>query len=425
MEQYSKYKDSGIKWIGEIPEHWECVMLKRFVPFVKTGSTPKGVNEEYFEGEGLSWFTPSDFTNEMFLTNAEKHLSEKGTQLIKSFPPETVLMIGIGGTMGKISLSKVECSFNQQINALITNKLVNKEYLVYYLRSKRLDIFNTAKYTTLPILNQQETKRIYGILPPLSEQHSIVAFLEKATANIDAYIKQTEQEINTLNELKQAEIAQVVTKGLNPDAPMKDSGIAWIGEIPEHWQCNQLRKYLKLVSIKNKPNEQLLSVTREQGVIVRNVESKEENHNFIPEDLSGYKYVKKGQFAINKMKSWQGSYGVSNFNGIVSPAYFVCDLNYINKDFFSLAIRSKAYVGFFTQMSKGIRVDQWDLSPIALKQIPFFEPPTTEQQQIVEYIELKVAKIEEYISIIKSEIERMQEYKQRLISDVVTGKMKV
>ncbi len=103
-------------------------------------------------------------------------------------------------------------------------------------------------------------------------------------------------------------------------ATYKDSGIKWIGEIPEHWSSEQLRKYLRLISIKNKPNEQLLSVTRERGVIIRNTESKEENHNFIPEDLSGYKYVKKGQFAINKMKSWQGSYGVSNYYGIVSPA---------------------------------------------------------------------------------------------------------
>ena len=200
----------------------------------------------------------------------------------------------------------------------------------------------------------------------------------------------------------------------------KPSGIKWIGEIPEHWSSEQLRKYLRLISIKNKPNEQLLSVTREQGVIIRNIESKEENHNFIPEDLSGYKYVRKGQFVINKMKSWQGSYGVSNFDGIVSPAYFVCELNNIYEEFFSWAIRSKAYVGFFTQMSKGIRVDQWDLSPIALKQIPFFEPPLSEQHSIVAFLEKATANIDAYIKQTEQEINTLNELKQAEIAQVVT-----
>lgn len=173
----------------------------------------------------------------------------------------------------------------------------------------------------------------------------------------------------------------------------KPSGISWIGEIPSHWEETQLRKFLKLVSEKGHGEKQLLSVTREQGVIVRDVESKEENHNFIPEDLSGYKLVKVGQFAINKMKSWQGSYGVSNFEGIVSPAYYICDLYFENKEFFSWAIRSKAYIPFFTQMSKGIRVDQWDLSTNALKSIPFFVPSLIEQEKIVEFLSTKTSLI--------------------------------
>ena len=126
-----------------------------------------------------------------------------------------------------------------------------------------------------------------------------------------------ERELQLLNELKEAEIANVITRGLNPDVRMKDSGIPWIGLIPEHWEIKQLRSYLKMITIKNKPNEQLLSVVREKGVIIRDIESKEENHNYIPDDLSGYKYVSVGQFVINKMKAWQGSYAVSKYNGIL------------------------------------------------------------------------------------------------------------
>jgi type I restriction enzyme, S subunit len=416
MEKYTAYKQSGIKWIGEIPEHWDVHKIR----YLFQEKSQKGYpNEPILSATQKYGVIPQDlYENRVVVVN-------KGLEGLK-LVEEGDFVISLRSFQGGIEYAYYRGIISAAYTILKPSINLNSDYIKYVFKSHTfIELLKTCVTGIREgqNINYELLRNKYLFLPPLSEQLSIVAFLEKATANIDAYIKQTEQEINTLNELKQAEIAQVVTKGLNPDAPMKDSGISWIGEIPDHWQCNQLRKYLKLVSIKNKPNEQLLSVTREQGVIVRNVESKEENHNFIPEDLSGYKYVRKGQFAINKMKSWQGSYGVSNFDGIVSPAYFVCELNNINKEFFSWAIRSKAYIGFFTQMSKGIRVDQWDLSPIALKQIPFFEPPITEQQQIVDYIELKVAKIEEYILILKTEMERMQEYKQCLISDVVTGKI--
>lgn len=160
----------------------------------------------------------------------------------------------------------------------------------------------------------------------------------------------------------------------------KDSGVQWIGEMPSHWESKQLRSFLTLFTDKGHGDAQLLSVTREQGVVERDKEDKEENHNFVPEDLSGYKYLEKGDFAINKMKAWQGSYAVSDYNGIVSPAYFTCKLRGVNRTFFSRAIRSMAYVPFFTQYSKGIRVGQWDLNPNALKTIPFFLPPLAEQE---------------------------------------------
>lgn len=200
----------------------------------------------------------------------------------------------------------------------------------------------------------------------------------------------------------------------------KLSGISWIGEIPSHWEFAQLRKFLSLVSVKGHGDKQLLSVTREQGVIVRDVESKEANHNYIPDDLSNYKLVKKGQFAINKMKSWQGSYAVSNYEGIVSPAYYVCDLNFDNKEFFSWAIRSKAYIPFFTQMSKGIRVDQWDLSTNALKDIPFFVPTPDEQKKIVEFLSTKTSQIDAQQRERERELRLLDELKQAEIANVVT-----
>lgn len=200
----------------------------------------------------------------------------------------------------------------------------------------------------------------------------------------------------------------------------KDTGIGWLPKLPSHWELEQLRKYIRLVSKKGYPEKQLLSVTRELGVIIRDTESKEENHNFIPDDLSGYKYVKEGQFVINKMKSWQGSYGVSAYEGIVSPAYYVCDLDFPNKDFFGWAIRSRNYVSFFAQYSKGIRVGQWDLSPVALKSIPFFEPPLAEQEKIVRFLEDKTTKIDALLEEKGEQIQLLNELKESEIANIIT-----
>lgn len=198
------------------------------------------------------------------------------------------------------------------------------------------------------------------------------------------------------------------------------TNIEWLPQIPKHWKLETLRKFIRMVSVKNHPEKPLLSVTREGGVIVRDVESKEKNHNFIPEDLSGYKYVEVGDFCINKMKSWQGSYGVSEYEGIVSPAYYICKLNGVERRFFSVAIRSINYVCFFAQYSKGIRVDQWDLSPIGLKTIPFFLPPVAEQRSIVSYLDTKCSLLDTLLSNKEKEISLLQEMKQRIIADAVT-----
>ncbi len=176
-------------------------------------------------------------------------------------------------------------------------------------------------------------------------------------------------------------------------------------DIPQHWQVLKLRQILRPFSEKNHPELPLLSVVREKGVIIRNTDSKEENHNYIPEDLSGYKKVKIGQFAMNKMKAWQGSYGISKYEGIVSPAYFVFDvIADMNLDFFNLAIRSKVYISYFGRASDGIRVGQWDLSMNRMKEIPFFIPPRKEQNQIVRFLDWKVSEINRLIALKKRQI---------------------
>ena len=211
---------------------------------------------------------------------------------------------------------------------------------------------------------------------------------------------------------------------LNRYPKYKPTGIAWLPEVPEGWEVRKVRQLLTMVSRKGFPEKQLLSVTREQGVVVRDVESKEENHNFIPDDLSNYKLVEVGDFVINKMKAWQGSYGVSASEGIVSPAYYTCKLSGVDRRFFSVAIRSKAYVSFFAQLSKGIRVGQWDLSPMALKEIPFLFPPLATQQSIVAFLGEKCGKIDRWVAAKEREGALLKELKQAMIAEAVTGATK-
>ena len=191
-------------------------------------------------------------------------------------------------------------------------------------------------------------------------------------------------------------------------------------EIPDNWNIIKLRRILRKTNERNSSDWPLLSVVREQGVILRNIEDQEENHNFIPDDLSNYKVVRKGQFAMNKMKAWQGSYGISPLDGIVSPAYFVFDVKGINKDFFNRAIRSRAYIPYFDQASDGVRIGQWDLSQEQMCEIPFLMPTAEEQAAIVRYLDHADEQIQRYIAGKERFIALLEEERQALVHQAVT-----
>ena len=200
----------------------------------------------------------------------------------------------------------------------------------------------------------------------------------------------------------------------------KPSGVEWLGDVPAHWAVKKLRSVLTEVTERNKPDWPLLSVVRERGVILRDVTNMDENHNFIPDDLTNYKVVHKGQFAMNKMKAWQGSYGVSKHDGIVSPAYFTFEISDVTGDYFHVAVRSKIYVPFFAQASDGVRIGQWDLSQVRMREIPFLVPPLPEQTAIVRYLDQADERIRRYIRSRERLIELLEEYRQAIIHHAVT-----
>lgn len=361
----------------------------------------------------VSWdgyYIPSDSTSD-----GNSNVCKKGDVLFGKLRPYLA--------KGYIPTQDSICS--PEFIVLRPNDLINNSFLLYYLLSSSFISYirNQVAGVKMPRTNALQIGRVSFALPPIKEQALIVAYLDKECDKITREIDLLERKVDCYRRLRRSLINRAVTRGLDPNIPLKPSGSDWIGDIPQHWNLKPLRNFITLISPEKKGLNDylLLSVTRDRGVIVRGERGEDGNNNRIPEDLSNYKVVHKNQFVVNKMKAWMGSYGVSDFDGIVSPAYYICSVHDIYELFFSLAIRCKMYTNFFWKYSKGIRVDQWDMSPLALKEIPFVTPPKNEQKEITEYLDEKCSRIDSIIEKIKLKIERLKELKRSLINEVVTG----
>lgn len=204
---------------------------------------------------------------------------------------------------------------------------------------------------------------------------------------------------------------------------MKDSGIDWIGKIPDEWIVSKAKTILHNKTVKNHPNAEVLSLYRDLGVVPKN--SRDDNHNVTSEDTSSYKFVQKGELVLNKMKTWQGSLAVSNYEGIVSPAYYVCEFinNEIDKNYIHYLLRNKMYAQEFERLSTGLRVGQWDLSiEDFLNTLIIYPPSKSEQTRIANFLDEKCAQIDSIIEESKKSIEEYKAWKQSVIFEAVTGK---
>ena len=423
MRQYESYKDSGVEWLGEIPSHWEISSLGKILLSVSEKNRSDlpllsitrelGVIERDTEDQDSNHnFIPDDLSNYKILKKGQF-----GMNKMKAWQGS----YGVSDFTGIVSPAYYIFDFIKSINPQFFHWAIRSKIYVSFFGSAS-DGVRIGQWD----LSKSRMKSIPFIIPSNDEQQKIAQFLDDKTAKIDQAVDLVEKQIALLKEHKQILIQNAVTRGLNPDVPLKDSGVEWIGQVPEHWEVSSLGKMLLPVSEKNKPNLPLLSITRELGVIERDVEDQESNHNFIPDDLSNYKVLKEGQFGMNKMKAWQGSYGVSRFTGIVSPAYYIFDfIKSVNPRFFHWAIRSKIYISFFGSASDGVRIGQWDLSKSRMKSIPFIIPSYTEQVQIADYLDQQAVKIDQAIALKTAHIEKLKEYKSVLINDVVTGKVRV
>ncbi|MBD5272673.1 MAG: hypothetical protein HDS42_05345 [Bacteroides sp.] len=204
-------RPSGIDWLGDIPEHWKTTKLK-YVSTVQTGSTPSTSVEKYWDNPIRDWFTPGDF-NTFRLSSSNRKVSEVAFNegACRIFPKNSILLVGIGATLGKVGITTVECSANQQVNAIAFNNKVYPLFGAYYLSSCNNALNSVSNASTLAILNQEQTKQFPMVVPPISEQKSIAEFLDEKTEKIDALINELDKQLNELDEYKKAVISEAVT----------------------------------------------------------------------------------------------------------------------------------------------------------------------------------------------------------------------
>lgn len=416
MVEYTDVINTDVVWLPQIPAHWQLQKIGALFTERKTKVSDKD-------------YAPLSVTKKGILPQLEhaaKSIDSDNRKLVKA---GDFVINSRSDRKGSCGVSKFDGSVSL-INLVLTPRSgLNNDYVHYLLRNYKFseEYYRNGRgiVADLWTTRYSEMRTILLPVPPRAEQDQIVRFLDWKVSKANTLINIKKKEIKSVESLKHSAVSDAVTHGLTADIPMKYSGVKWLGDIPAHWTTIKLRQLLSSVSEKNHPELPLLSVVREQGVIVRDVDDKEANHNYIPDDLSGYKMVKKGQFVMNKMKAWQGSYGISDYTGIVSPAYFIFDVAFDNLEYFHYAIRSKVYVNFFAQASDGIRVGQWDLQMDKMKEIPFIVPPADEQIAIVEHIKKTLPKYDEAIEKIKAEVAVLEEYKAKLIADIVTGKIDV
>lgn len=262
-------------------------------------------------------------------------------------------------------------------------------------------------------------------LPPVSEQVAIASFLDGKCAKVDEAVRIKEEQIALLRERRQILIQEAVTRGLDPDAPMKDSGIDWVGDIPRHWDVTPLFTEARVKSVTNRTDLPLLSVYLGLGVVkFDDVDEKRTNATSL--DLSNYQLAEHGDLVLNNQQAWRGSVGVSFETGIVSPAYIVLKLSErFDPEFANHYFRSGAAVAHYLINSKGVGTIQRNLYWPKLKRALVTIPPLDEQREIVKFIRSECEKIDSGITIKESQITALKEYKTTLINAAVTGKIKV
>lgn len=414
MKAYDSYKDSGIQWLPKIPSHWDSSKIKSHFRLRSTK-----VSDQDFPALSVSknGVTPQLETAVKSDNGDNRKLVRAGDFVVNS-RSDRKGSCGVSSLDGSVSLINIVLEPIDGYAQYYHHLFRSNDYIEEFYRNGRgivSDLWTTR---------WNEMSSIMIPFPPIEEQKKIVAFLDKQITLIESCKCQRERELQTLNELKQAEIASVVTRGLNPNVPMKDSGIPWIGQIPAHWETKRAKYMFKKEKREVRPEDKVITCFRDGQVTLR------ENRRTtgFTESITeiGYQGIRKGDLVIHQMDAFAGSIGVSDSDGKGTSVYHCCTPKgaYL-PEYYALTLREMARTGFIQSLYRGIRERSSDFNFQTFGKQYLPVPPENEQLEIVNYIHSRTAKIDKMIAALNDEIDRLVEYKQRLISDVVTGQINV
>ena len=415
MRRYKAYKDSGVEWIGEIPSHWGCIKIKHLLK-ERVEKSADGIGEPLSMSQKFGLIPTSQM--DIVPNAATSYIGAKHTH------KGDMVLNKLKAHLGVFALSSYDGLVSPDYAVYYGTGRADMEFLEYLFKTP-IYVSEIIKKTTENAIgiNQKYTDDLFSIsahYPPLNEQHVIVDYLKDKTLKIEQYVSARERERELLDSLKQSEIANVVTKGLNPNVKMKDSGIPWIGEIPEHWTTRKIKFLFKERSEKGYPNEPVLCATQKYGVIPQSMY--ENRVVVVNKGLEGLKLVKEGDFVIS-LRSFQGGIEYAHYQGIISAAYTVLSpSDEVNTNYIKYLFKSHPFIELLKTCVTGIREGQ-NINFDLLRKSSIMLPPLSEQQAIVSYIDEKLQKIDQYMADLQREIDYLKEFKQRLISDAVTGQL--
>ncbi|MEQ9946824.1 restriction endonuclease subunit S [Pectobacterium aroidearum] len=249
---YPEYKDSGVEWLGEIPSSWDMWKLSHAYEAIGSGTTPTSSNESLFQGD-IPWVTTGELRENVIYDTAKKITAStlQTFSALKMHPAGSVVIAMYGATIGRLGILGVDATTNQACCVMTKSNIISNQYLYYWLQTFREDIIRLSSGGGQPNINQEKVACLKVSAPGWSDQATIVSFLDHETAKIDDLIEKQQQLIELLKEKRQAVISHAVTKGLNPNALMKNSGVEWLGEVPEHWVCTALKHMANIIDCKH------------------------------------------------------------------------------------------------------------------------------------------------------------------------------
>ena len=427
-------KDSGILGVGKVPISWEQTRLG-YECYIRARLGWRGLKADEYVDEGYAFISAFNIQDGKLVWEPLNYI----TQERYDESPEIklnigdVLLVKDGAGVGKSArVDSLPCGGtapNSSIGVITPYNSMSYRYVCYYIQSPVFSNFVGLLYNGMgvPHLTQEILKTIRILMPPLDEQQSICDYLDEKCAEIDSLISDIQSQIEALEEYKRSVITEAVTKGLDPDVEMRDSGDEWIGMIPDHWKIMRIGRLFHLRNEKNYlPMEQvqLLSLYTDIGVFPHG-EHEERGNKAVTVD--GYNIVKKNDIVVNIILAWMGAIGISNYEGVTSPAYdvYVPDLSKVVPHYFHYVFRTSGIAGECYKYGRGIMMMRWRTYSSEFKLINVPYPNLREQQQIADYLDSKCAEIDSIIAEKKHQIATIEEYKKSLIFEYVTGKKEV